>query len=76
MTKAYDTLQKGKAKGKAHLGANPPVDATGSRMSAKRKRELQARAELRVGDDDKWRERLVVGALITVGCISMRRIDR
>jgi len=34
-------------------------------MSARRRGELKARAELRVGDDEKWRERLIVGALIT-----------
>jgi len=65
VTKAYDSLRKGKAKGKAHLGANLFADATESRMSARRRRELKARAELRVGDDEKWRERLMVGALIT-----------
>ncbi|KAF9650613.1 hypothetical protein BDM02DRAFT_3267830 [Thelephora ganbajun] len=48
VTKAYDSLRK---------------DATESRMSARRKRYLRARAELRVGDDEKWRERLIVGAL-------------
>lgn len=66
MTKAYDSLRKGKAKGRAHLGANLFAGATESRMSARRKRELRARAELRVGDDEKWRERLIVGALVAV----------
>ena len=70
VTKAYDSLRKGKAKGKAHLGANLFADATESRMSARLKRELRARAELRVGEDEKWRERLLVGALIAVSCIS------
>jgi curved DNA-binding protein CbpA len=69
VTKAYDSLRKGKAKGKAHLGANHFTDATESRISAKRKRELRARAELRVGDDEKWRERLIVGALFAVSGI-------
>jgi len=63
VTKAYDSLRKGKAKGKAHLGANPFTDPAEGRMSARRRRELRARAELRVGDDEKWRERLIVGAL-------------
>lgn len=67
VTKAYDSLQK--AKGKAHLGANLFADATENRISARRKRELKARAELRVEDDEKWRERLIVGALIAVSCI-------
>ena len=66
MTKAYGSLRKGKAKGKAHLGANHFADAAESRMSARRRRELRARAELRVGDDEKWRERLIVGALFAV----------
>ena len=69
VTKAYDSLRKGKAKGKAHLGANPFAGATESRMSARRRRELRARAELRVGDDEKWRERLIVGALFAVSGI-------
>jgi len=64
VTKAYDSLRKGKAKGRAHLGTNLFAGATESRMSARRKRELRARAELRVGDDEKWRERLIVGALV------------
>jgi hypothetical protein len=79
VTKAYDSLRKGKAKGKAHLGADLFADVAQSRMSARRRRELRARAELRVGDDDKWRERLIVGALIAVSCIlvymSRRRVD-
>ena len=75
VTKAYDSLRKGKAKGKAHLGANLFTDAAESRMSARRRRELKARAELRVGDDEKWREMLIVGALIAVSCIFMCRID-
>ena len=69
VTKAYDSLRKGKAKGKAYLGANPFADNTESRMSARRRRELRARAELRVGDDEKWRERLIVGALFAVSGI-------
>ena len=72
MTKAYDTLRKGKAKGKAYLGANPFTDNTESRMSARRRRELRDRAELRVGDDEKWRERLIVGALFAVSDSEMR----
>ena len=71
VTRAYDSLQKGKAKGKAHLGGNPFVDATESKMSARRRRELRARAELRVGHDEKWRERLIVGALFAVSGILM-----
>ncbi|KAF9792572.1 hypothetical protein BJ322DRAFT_57875 [Thelephora terrestris] len=63
VTKAYDSLQKGKAKGKAHLGANLFADATEAKMSVRRRRELRARAELRVGDDEKWRERFIVGAV-------------
>jgi hypothetical protein len=66
VTKAYDSLQKGKAKGKAHLGANLFADATEAKMSARRRRELRARAELRVGDDEKWRERFIVGAVFAV----------
>ena len=66
VTKAYDSLRKGKAKGKAHLVANPFVHSTESGMSARRRRELKARAELRVGDDERWRERLIVGALFAV----------
>lgn len=66
ITKAYDSLQKGKVKGKAHLGGNPFADATEGRMSARRRRELRARAELSVGHDEKWRERLIVGALFAV----------
>lgn len=66
VTKAYDSLRKGKAKGKARLGANLFTDATEGKMSARRRRELRARAELRVGDDEKWRERLIVGALFVV----------
>ena len=69
VTKAYHSLRKGKAKGKAHLGAHLFSDATENRISARRKRELKARAELRVGDDEKWRERLIVGTLIAVSCI-------
>lgn len=72
VTKAYDTLRKGKAKGKAYLGANPFAENTESRMSAKRRRELRARAELRVGEDEKWRERLIVGALFAVSDIKIR----
>ena len=72
VTKAYDTLRKGKAKGKAYLGVNPFADNTEGRISARRRRELRARAELRVGDDEKWRERLIVGALFAVSCIEMR----
>jgi len=63
VTKAYASLRKGKAKGITHLGGNPFAGATEGKMSAKRRRELRARAELRVGDDEKWRERLIVGAL-------------
>jgi hypothetical protein len=66
VTKAYDTLRKGKTKGKAHLGADLFTDAAEGKMSARRRRELRARAELRVGDDEKWRERLMVGALFVV----------
>lgn len=66
VTKAYGSLRKGKAKGKAYLGGNPFADSTESRMSARRRRELRARAELRVGDDEKWREGLIVGALFAV----------
>lgn len=51
------------------MGANLFADAAQNRMSARRKRELRARAELRVGDDEKWRERLIVGALIAVSCV-------
>ena len=72
MTKAYDSLRKGKAKGKAYLGANPFADSTEGRISARRRRELRARAELRVGDDEKWRERLIVGALFAVSGVEMR----
>jgi len=71
VTKAYGSLRKGKAKGKAHLGANPFADVAESRMSARRRRELRARAELRVGDDEKWRERLIVGALFAVNVIEI-----
>ena len=71
VTKAYDSLQKGKAKGKAHLRANPFADAAEGKMSARRRRELRARAELRVGDDEKWREGLIVGALFAVGGIAI-----
>ena len=66
MTKAYGTLREGKTKGKARLGANLFTHAAESRMSARRRRELRARAELRVGDDEKWRERLIVGTLFAV----------
>ena len=69
LTKAYDTLQKGKVKGKARLGGSLFTDATEGKMSARRRRELKARAELRVGDDEKWRERLIVGALFAVSGI-------
>ena len=75
VTKAYDTLRKGKAKGKAHLGANPFAGATESRMSARRRRELRARAELRVGGDEKWREGLIVGALFAVSGIEVSACD-
>ena len=66
VTKAYDSLRKGKGRGKALLGGNPFADSTESKMSARRRRELRARAELRVGHDEKWRERLIVGALFAV----------
>jgi hypothetical protein len=75
VTKAYDSLRKGKARGKALLGTNPFADATEGRLSARRRRELKARAELRVGGDEKWREGLIVGALFAVsGIISLSRI--
>ena len=66
VTKAYDSLRKGKAKGKAHIGATLFASDPESKMSARRRRELRARAELRVGDDEKWRERFIVGALFAV----------
>ena len=69
VTKAYDSLRKGKLKGKARLGGNPFANATEGKMLARRRRELRARAELRVGDDEKWRERLMVGALFAVSGI-------
>lgn len=69
VTKAYDSLQKGKVKSKAHLGGNPFADITEGKMSARRRRELRARAELRVGGDEKWREWLIVGALFAVSRI-------
>lgn len=69
VTKAYHTLRKGKTKGKTHLGANMFADATETKMSARRRRQLRARAELRVGEDEKWRERLIVGAVLAVGGI-------
>lgn len=72
VTKAYDSLRKGKAKGKAHLGVYSFADSTENRMSARRRRELRARAELRVGDDEKWRERLIVGVLLAVSSVIMR----
>lgn len=72
VTKAYESLRRGKAKGKAYLGANPFTNDTESRISARRRRELRARAELRVGDDERWRERLIVGALFAVSGIEMR----
>jgi len=72
VTKAYGSLRKGKARGKAHLGANLfAADTTENRMSARRRRELRARAELRVGDDERWRERFIVGALFAVSRIEM-----
>jgi len=71
VTKAYDTLRKRKVKGKAHFGGNPFAGATEGKMSARRRRELRDRAELRVGHDEKWRERLVVGALFAVSGASI-----
>lgn len=66
ITKAYDSLRKGKIKDKAYLGGNPFTETTGGKLSARRRRELRARAELRVGHDEKWRERFIVGALFAV----------
>ena len=70
ITKAYASLRKGKLKGKAHLGS-PFTEATEGKMSARRRRELRARAELRVGHDEKWRERFIVGALFAVSNITI-----
>lgn len=74
VTKAYDSLRKGKAKSKARLGVTLFTDATEDKMTARRRRQLRARAELRVGDDEKWRERLMVGAMFAVsGTLGCRR---
>jgi len=71
ITKAYGSLRKGKARGKAHWGGSPLTEATEGKMSARRRRELRARAELRVEHDEKWRERFIVGALFAVSSAAM-----
>ena len=52
------------------------MGGTEGRISARRRRELRDRAELRVGEDERWRERLIVGVLFAVSdvwiCLHLR----
>jgi hypothetical protein len=65
ITKAYDTLRKGKSR-VTLLNASSEGASLGGVMSARRKRDLMNRAELKTEADEKWTERLMIGAVLVV----------
>lgn len=63
ITKAYDVLRKGKAKA---APMNDLHDLGSTVSDQRRKRHFRRRAELNVGMDERWKERIMAGVLVGV----------
>jgi hypothetical protein len=65
ITKAYDMLRKGKSPATL-LNAATEAVSLGGVMNARRKRNLMNRAELKTEADEKWTDRILIGAVFIV----------